>query len=140
MASIVDAGAVLMPAATYNANQSFSVLQLYPRQLPTAVVIISLQSPPTGTATFAIEVASTSGGVYREIARLVWPAGLTGARDVPLGVSARGAWLQNTTSAWLRLSLTTTGALTGSAWLMKPTDGGIGTGADVGDVLTGTAA
>jgi hypothetical protein len=137
--AIVDLGAVLMPQATYNSSQNFPALQLYPRQLGTSVVTISLQSPPTAAATFALEVASASAGTYREIARLTWPAGTSGSKDVPLGVSARAAWRQDTTSSWLRLSLTTTTSLTGSAWFTKPGDGP-GTGSDVGDVLTGSAA
>jgi hypothetical protein len=137
--AILDAATVLMPQGTYNSTQSFPALQLYPRQLGPSVVTISVQSPPVAAATFVVEVASTSGGVYREIGRLTWPAGLTGSRDVPLGIAGRAAWMQNNTANWLRLSLTTTGALTGSAWLTKPGDGP-GLGADVGDVLTGTAA
>jgi hypothetical protein len=138
--AIVDGATILMPAGTYNSNQSFPALQLYPRQLPTAAVVISLQTPPVASATFVVEVASTAAGSYREIARLVWPAGLTGSRDVPLGVNASAAWMQNNTSSWVRIALTTTGALTGSAWVTKASDGGIGTGSDVGDVLTGAAA
>jgi hypothetical protein len=139
MASILDLGAMLMPAGTYATSQSFTPILAYPRQLGVSVVTIALQSPPTASATFLIEVASTSGGVYREVARLVWPAGLTGSRDVPLGVSANAAWRQDNTAQWLRLSLTTTGALTGSAWLTKPADGpGLGAGPNA--ILTGTAA
>jgi hypothetical protein len=137
--AIVDLATFVMPAATYNSSQSFPPIQLYPRQLGTSVVTISLQTPPVAAATFAIEVASTSGGTYREIARLVWPAGLTGSRDVPLGVSARAAWRQDNQAQWLRLSLTTSTAFTGSAWLTKP-GGAVGTGSVPGNVLTGSAA
>jgi hypothetical protein len=139
MASILDLGAVLMPVGTYASNQSFPALQLYPRHLGTSVVTISLQSPPTGAATFILEVASTSAGTYREIARLVWPAGLTGSRDVAVGVSGSAAWRQNNQADWLRLSVQTSTALTGSAWVGKP-GGAVGLGSDVGDVLTGVAS
>jgi hypothetical protein len=137
--AIVDSATMLMPAGTYNTTQSFPALQLYPRQLPTAMVTISLQSPPTGAATFLIEVASTQAGTYREIARLVWPSGMTGSKDVSLGVSGNAAWRQGNQAQWLRMSLTTGTALTGSAWLTKP-GGAVGTGSDVGDVLTGVAS
>jgi hypothetical protein len=139
MASILDVATVLMPQGTYNSTQSFPALQLYPRQLAPSAVTIALQSPPTAAATFVVEVASTSGGTYREIGRLTWPAGLIGSKDVELGVSANAAWRQNNTAQWLRLSLTTTTSLTGSAWLSKPGGAG-GTGSDVGDVLTGVAS
>jgi hypothetical protein len=139
MASIVDAGAMPMPPGKYNSSQSFKILQLYPRQLPTSVVAISLQTPPVGSATFVVEVSSTAAGTFREIARLAWPSGLSGSREVPLGIGSSSAWMQNNTSSWLRLSLTTTGPLTGSAWLSKP-GGAVGIGADVHDVPTGAAA
>jgi hypothetical protein len=137
--AIPDAGATLMMQGTYNSAQSFPAILAYPRQLPTAEVTISLQSPPTGTATFVIETASTSGGTFREIARLAWPSGFIGSQNVPLGVSSSAAWRQNNQAQWLRLSLATTGALTGSAWLGKP-GGAVGVGAGPNQVLTGTAA
>jgi hypothetical protein len=135
-----DAATLLMPTGTYNSNQSFPALQVYPRQLATSMVTMSLQSPPTGAATFVVEVASTQAGPYRETARLAWPAGLSGSRDVPLGVSASAAWMQNNQSTWMRLSLTTSTALTGSAWLAKSSDGAPGRGAGPNSVFTGTAA
>jgi hypothetical protein len=137
--AIVDVATMLMPAGTYTSSQSFPALQLYPRQLPTALVTISLQSPPTGAATFVVEVASTQAGSYREIARRAWPPGLTGSQDVPLGVSGSAAWQQDATSTWMRLSLTTSTSLTGSAWLTKPSDGP-GLGAGPNPILTGSAA
>jgi hypothetical protein len=139
MASILDLATVLMPQGAYNSNQSFPALQLYPRQLGTSVVTISLQSPPTASTTFTVEEASTAGGTFTPIGRLTWPAGLIGSKDVEIGVSANAAWRQNNTAQWLRLSLTTTTSLTGSAWLSKPGGAG-GTGSDVNDVLTGSAA
>jgi hypothetical protein len=140
MASILDLGTVLMPQGTYSMSQSFPGIQVHPRQLPTTMVTVTLQTPPVAGATFVAEVASTQAGVYSEVGRLVWPAGLSGSRSVGFGVSPSLAQRLNTTSAWLRLSLTTTGAFTGSAWLSKPSDGGPGTGADVGDIFTGAAA
>lgn len=140
--AIVDAATMLMSQGKYNSFQSFPALQLYPRQLPTAHLVISLQTPPVASATFVVEVASTAAGSYREIARLVWPAATSGSRDVPLGVSSSAAWMQNTTSLWMRLSLTTVGALTGSAWLTKPSDGSFGLASRSYhlDTLTGQAA
>jgi hypothetical protein len=103
------------------------------------VVAVSLQTPPVASATFVVEIASASAGTHREIARLVWPAGLSGSREVPLGVSASAAWMQNNTATWLRLSVTTSTTLTGSAWLTRP-GGAVGTGSDTGDIFAGTAA
>jgi hypothetical protein len=140
MASVVDAGTMLMPLGTYNSNQSFTALQLYPRQLGTSVVTINLTTPPVASAVFVVEEASTSGGTYREVGRLTWLAGMSGPQTVPLGVSARAAWMQNNQAQWLRISLTTTGALTGSAWVTKASDGGPGLGAGPNAVLTGVAS
>lgn len=135
MTTTFDAGAVLMTHGTYSSNQSFAPAQLYPRQLATSMLEIHLSSPPSSSCTFVVEVASTSGGVYSPIASLVWPAGLTGAKQVALGVNGSVAASVNNTSQWMRLSLVTTGALTGSAWLTKPTDGGPGFGMDPGDLV-----
>ena len=128
MAAILDVSTVLMPQGTYSTSQSFPGLNHHPRQLPTTRVVVSLQTPPVASATFLVEVASTQGGTYSEVGRLVWPAGLAGSQAVGVGVSPSLAQRLNTTSAWLRLSLTTAGALTGSAWLTKPSDGSFGLG------------
>src|SRR4029453_4191020 len=126
MASILDTGTVLMPHATYSTTQSFAPLLLYPRQLGTAALVIHLLTPPAASATFTVEVASTSGGTYSPIGVHVWPAGVSGSRQLALGVNSSLAHKLNTTSLWLRLSLTTTGALTGSAFLTKASDGSFG--------------
>ena len=128
MPTILDVSTVLVPQGTYSTSQSFPGLAVNPRQIATTMVTIALQTPPVASATFVVEVASTQGGVYSEVGRLTWPAATTGSRQVPLGVSASSAWVKNNQAAWLRLSLTTTGALTGSAWLAKPSDGSFGLG------------
>jgi hypothetical protein len=128
MAAILDAATVLMPHGTYSSNQSFPGLALYPRQLPTAAVTIHMLVPPVSSCTFTLEVASTQNGVYSPIAVLTWPAGVVGSRQLAVGANSARAWIANNTSVWARLSLTTTGALTGSAWLSKRADGGPGLG------------
>lgn len=126
MASILDLGAVLMPHATYSSNQSFPPILIYPRQLGTALVQVHMLTPPVASCTLAFEVASTSAGVYSVINTYTWPAGVSGSRQPPLGVNSSLAQVLNNQSIWMRLSLTTTGALTGSAWLTKASDGGPG--------------
>jgi hypothetical protein len=137
---ILDLGAVLMAHGTYSSNQSFPPILLYPRQLPSCTLTIHLLTPPVASAVFTVEVAATQNGVYSASAVVTWPAGVAGARQLTLGVNGSRAWMANHQSLWVRLSLTTSGALTGSAWVTKAADGGIGTGSDVGDVLTGAAA
>lgn len=128
MPAILDTATVLMPHATYSTNQSFPGLALYPRQLPTAAVTIHILTPPVAACTFTLEVASTSGGVYSPVAVLAWPAGVVGSKQLAIGANSSRAWIANNTSVWARLSLATTGALTGSAWLSKSTDGSFGLG------------
>jgi hypothetical protein len=99
------------------------------------MLVVSMTTPPVSSCTFTVEVASTSGGAYSPITSIAWPAGISGSRQVAFGVNASLAKFLNSTSAWMRLSLATSGALTGSAWLGKAS-GGVGIGADVGDVIT----
>ena len=124
--NLYDAGAVLMPQGTYNSAQSFAPFAINPRALATSAVAINLQAAPVASATFTVEVASCEAGVYKPVGSLVWPAGVAGSKQVALGVNSSLAETLNNTSAWMRLSLATTGALTGSAWLTKPTSGGPG--------------
>jgi hypothetical protein len=126
MASIVDVATLLMPQGTYSTNQSFPGLAISPRQLPTAAVTIHLLTPPVSSCTFVLEVASTQNGVYSPVAVVTWPAGQVGSKQLAIGANSSRAWLANNTCQWARLSLTTTGALTGSAWLSKPSDGSFG--------------
>ena len=124
--AIVDAATMLMPQGTYSTSQALPGLELHPRHLATAVVTIAVQVPPVASAVFAVEVASTQAGDFPVHPRLAWPAAMSGARHVAAGASASAAQLLSNTSAWIRLSLTTTGALTGSAWLTTSRDGSFG--------------
>jgi hypothetical protein len=126
MPSILDLGAVLMAQNTYSTSQSVPAINVHAGKLASTMVTVALQTPPVASAVFALEIASTQNGTYSEIGRLVWPAGLAGSKHVEVGVSPALAQRLNNQAAWLRLSLTTSGPLTGSAWLSKPTDGGPG--------------
>jgi hypothetical protein len=128
MASIVDVATQLMAQNTYTTSQSLPAINVHPGKLATTFVTINLQTPPAASATFALEIAATPNGTYSEIGRLVWPAGLSGSKTVEVGVNAALAQRLNNQAAWMRLSLTTSGPLTGSAWLSKPSDGGPGLG------------
>lgn len=135
MPALLDVSTLLMPTGTYNSSQTFPALALYPRHLATCAFTIAMLTPPAAAATFVLEVASTQAGVYSPIATHVWPAGVAGSKQLQLGANSSIARVVNNTSVWLRLNLTTTGALTGSAWLTKPTDGGPGLGTEPGDIL-----
>ena len=126
MASILDTATLLMPSGTYSSNQSFTPLLVYPRQLATTMLVISMTTPPVSSCTFVVEVATTSGGTYTTIQNIAWPAGISGSREVAFGVNSALAKFVNNQSLWMRLSLVTAGALTGSAWLSKPSDGSFG--------------
>jgi hypothetical protein len=139
MPAIYDAATVLMPHATYSSNQSFAPIQVYPRQLAATMLEVHMAPPPAASCTLTVEVASTSAGVYSPITSITWPAGVAGSRTVAFGVNASLAKFVNNQSVWLRASLVTSGALTGSAWLAKP-GGAVGTGSEPGDLFTGTAA
>jgi hypothetical protein len=126
MSSILDLGAVLMTHGTYATNQSFAPIQAYPRQLPTCAVIVHMLTPPVASATLTLEVASTQNGVYSPITSVVWPAGVSGSKQLPIGANSSRAWIANNQAIWARLSVTTTGAFTGSAWVTKSSDGSFG--------------
>jgi hypothetical protein len=124
--AVLDAATMLMPHGTYNSTQSFAPLQISPRHLATTMLQVHMLTPPSASCTLTVEIASTAGGVYSPITSIPWPAGVAGSRQVAFGVHSALAKVLNTTSAWMRLSLATTGALTGSAWLTKPSDGSFG--------------
>ena len=125
---MLDVSTLLMPAGTYATNQSFPPILLYPRQLPSCTLTVHLLTPPVASAVFTVEVAATQNGVYSASAVVTWPAGVAGSKHLALGVNGSQAWMANTQSLWVRLSLTTSGALTGSAWVSKAADGGPGLG------------
>jgi hypothetical protein len=97
--------------------------------LPTCAWVVALTVPAAASATFTLAVATTQNGTYTPISTLVWPAGTSGSKQVPLGVSARLAQLLNNQAAWVRASVSLSGPLTlAGSWLTKPTDGGPGLG------------
>jgi hypothetical protein len=134
MTAILDVGTLLLPAGVISASQDGTPLQVNPRLLPTSTWAVHVSVPPAASATFTLAVASSQNGTYTTISTLVWPAGTSGARQVPLGVQGNMAQFVNNQAAWVRVSVTTTGALTMSgSWLTKPADGGPGLGADALD-------
>ncbi len=102
-----------------------------------------MTTPPVGACTFTLAVASTSAGTYSVINTFTWPAGLSGSRQVPVGVGGNLAAILNNQAAWVRVSVTTTGAFTlAGSWLTKASDGSFGLASRSYhlDNLTGTAA
>jgi hypothetical protein len=141
MAAILDTGMMLAPAGVVNTNTDFTPLACVPRLLPTCAWSVHVSVPPVASCTFTLQIAAATTGPWSTISTLAWPAGLTGARQVSLGASARLASVLNWSAAYLRVSVTTAGALTlAGAWLSKPSDGGPGLGSGPNQVLTGTAA
>ena len=89
--AVVDALAtVLCPRARITVASRFRGSTVIPARCRPCVTI-ALQTPPVAACTFTVEVASTQGGSYAEIGRLVWPAATSGSKQVPLGVSASRA-------------------------------------------------
>jgi hypothetical protein len=126
---LVDAATMLIASGQVTTSQDFPPLLLRPRTLPTCSWVISMLIPPSASALFRLSVATTEGGAYSEIARLTWPAGTSGSRQAPIGVSGNLAQVLNNTSVWLRVSVTLTGPLTlAGSWLTKSSDGGPGLG------------
>ena len=112
MAAILEAGTQLAPAGVVSSSTDFPPLPLNPRTLPTCHWVLAVTVPPVASATFRLQVASTSGGTYSTMATLVWPSGTAGTKQLRVGVSGHLAWILNTTSVWIRASVTTTGAFT----------------------------
>jgi len=129
MTAILDAGMMLIPSGSIATSQDFPALSCAPRSLPTCAWVISMTTPPVAAATFTLAVASTANGVYSEIRRLVWPAGLSGSKSLAVGAGGNMAQVLNATAAWLRCSVVTTGPMTvAGSWLTKASDGGPGLG------------
>ena len=129
MTTILDAATMLIPAGQITASGDFPALLLRPRSLPRCSWVVSMLIPPSASALFRLSVATTEAGVYSEIARLSWPAGTSGSKDVAIGVSGALAQILNNTSVWVRASVTLNGPLTlAGSWLTKRSDGGPGLG------------
>jgi hypothetical protein len=141
MPAILDAAMPLAPAGVVSTSQDFTPLACVPRLLPTCAWTVHVTVPPAAACTFVLQIATTTAGPWSAIATCVWPAGLVGARQLSLGASARLASYLNWSAAYVRASVTTSGALTlAGSWLGKAGDGGIGTGSGPNALVSGTAA
>jgi hypothetical protein len=129
MPAILDAATLLLPAGQITTNTDGTPLQLYPRQLPSCAWVISMLTPPVAAATFTLQVSNLQAGSFTTIASFTWPAGTSGTKQLPLGLSGKLAQVLDNDSVWLRCSVTTAGALTlAGSWLSKASDGGPGLG------------
>jgi hypothetical protein len=127
MGAILDAGMMLAPAGQVTTNTDFTPLACTVRDLLVCVWAVHVTVPPAAAATFVLAMATSTAGPWQTIATLVWPAGLVGAKQVPIGVSASLAAHLNMQAAYLRASVTLSGPLTlAGSWLSKPSDGGPG--------------
>jgi hypothetical protein len=84
MAAILDTATMLIPAGAVSTSQDFPAILAYPRDLPVCHWVVALTVPPSAAATFTLAVASTQAGSYSTIATLVWPAGTSGSKQVPI--------------------------------------------------------
>ena len=120
MAAILDAATMLIPAGQVTTSQDFPAIQAHPRTLPVCPWVVSMLTPPASPATFTLAVSTTQNGAYSVISTLVWPAGSSGSKQVPIGVSGHLAHVLNNQSAWVRASVTVSGLLTlAGSWLTK---------------------
>jgi hypothetical protein len=130
--AMYDASTQLIPPGVIASTQNFPGLQVEPRFLPSCALVINVVTPPAAAATFALEVATTLGGVYTRIGSVGWPAGVSGSKTVTVGAGGgNAAWLANNTAAFVRAAVTVTGPLTMGpcgAYLTKASDGGAGLG------------
>jgi hypothetical protein len=69
---------------------------------------------------YILEASTLVNGTYTELARLPWPAGLTGRQVVDVGVASSLSGAVSSSHRWLRVSTVQSGAFTGSSWLSKP--------------------
>ena len=119
--AIFDAGLTLIPQGVNNSSQSFSALDLQAvRDLPTTTWVTAMTVPPAAAVTLVLEAATLAAGTYVELARLVWPAGLTGSRSVKLGLQGNLSLAQSGTHRYVRVTTTQSGSWAGSSFLTKP--------------------
>jgi hypothetical protein len=130
MAAILDVGTMLIPSGLISSSQDFAPIQVQPRLLPTCHWVVSMLTPPSASALFTLSISTTQLGVFGDIiCRLTWPAGSSGSRQVPVGVSGALAQILNNQAAWVRASVTLSGPLTlAGSWLSTRSDGGPGLG------------
>jgi cytolysin (calcineurin-like family phosphatase) len=124
---VLDAATMLIPSgAVSTGTTDFPALQVAPRFLPTCAWVVSMLTPPSAAATFSLAVSSTQNGTFTTIDTFQWPAGTSGSKSVALGVQGDMVQFVNNQAAWVRASVTCTGALTCTSWLTKAADGGPG--------------
>jgi hypothetical protein len=137
MAAILDAATMLIPQQLVSTSQAFPAVDVGAvRDLGTASWVIALSTPPVAAVTFVLDASAVLAGPYVELARLVWPAGLTGSRAVEGGVASSLSGAVSASHRFLRVSTTQTGAFTGTSYLTKPTDGSFGLGTKPNSIVT----
>jgi hypothetical protein len=134
--TILDAGLTLIPQQLVNSSQSFSAIDLQSvRDLPTTTWATTLTIAPAASVTFTLESATLAAGPYTEVARLVWPAGVTGNKSIEVGVAGSLSGAVSPSHRWLRVSTTQTGAFTGTSYLSK-SGGAFGLGTKPGSTIS----
>jgi hypothetical protein len=136
MTTILDTALTLIPQQQVTSSQSFSALDVQSvRSLPTTVWATTLTVPPVASVTFTLESATLAAGPYTELARLVWPAGVTGNRSIEVGVASSLAGAVSPAHRFVRVSTVQSGSFTGSSWLSKA-GGSFGLADKPGSLLT----
>ena len=127
---IYDAEASVMLAPTGGAaiiaDTTYPVITANAHLWPTAAWVINVSAiNSTGAYTFLLEIADAQAGPFSTIARVDWPAGATGSKQVAAGASASAARIA---AASARVRFCRVRALVGgatpsvafSSWLSKP--------------------
>jgi hypothetical protein len=136
MPAILDTALTLIPQQLVNSSQSFSAVDVQSvRDLPTTVWATTLTVPPAASVTFTLESATLAAGPYTVLSTLVWPAGVTGNRQIDVGVASSLSGAVSSSHRWLRVTTVQSGAFTGSSWLSKP-GGAFGLGNKPGTTIS----
>jgi hypothetical protein len=134
--TILDIGLTLIPQQLVNSSQSFSAVDVQSVcDLPTTTWATTLTIAPAASVTFVLEASTLAAGPYTEVARLVWPAGVTGNRQVDVGVAASISGAVSPAHRFVRVSTVQSGSFTGSSWLSKP-GGAFGLGNKPGSTIS----
>jgi hypothetical protein len=121
MSTIYDTAMTLIPPQAVATSTSFPPVDAGAvRDLGTTSWVTNLTQPPAAPVTFVLEAATLVGGTYTELARLVYPGGVTGNRSVDLGACTSLSGALSGTHRWLRVTTVQSGSFTGSSWLSKP--------------------
>jgi hypothetical protein len=136
MTTILDTALTLIPQQQVTTSQSFSAIDVQSvRDLPTTCWVVALTVPPAASVTFVLESSTLAAGAFVTLSTLVWPAGVTGNRQVEVGVASSIAGAVSPAHRFVRVSTVQSGSFTGTSYLSKP-GGAFGLGNKPGSVVS----